>query len=143
MAVYASNHNTLEAKVAGSDVQDHPQLLRKLKISLEYKELCQCKKNEEAEEEEGGDKGEGEEEDKEERGGGRGEGGGREEDPALFCSGFVTLFALGCYIPSSSQSSHNPADPSTSSICVFSVPTSQHFHSSYPEHFSCSLKQQT
>lgn len=141
--VYASNHNTLEAKVAGSDVQDHPQLLWKLKISLEYKELCQCKKNEEAEEEEGGDKGEGEEEDKEERGGGRGEGGGREEDPALFCSGFVTLFALGCYIPSSSQSSHNPADPSTSSICVFSVPTSQHFHSSYPEHFSCSLKQQT
>ena len=69
--VYASNHNPLEAKVAGSDVQDHPQLLWKLKISLEYKELCQCKKNEEAEKEKGGDKGEGEEEEKEKRGGGR------------------------------------------------------------------------
>lgn len=37
----------------------------------------------------------------------------------------------------------HPADLSTSSICICSVLTSQHFHSSYPEHFSCSLKQQT
>jgi hypothetical protein len=38
--IHASNPNTLEAKMAGSEVQGRPQLHRELKVWLQYKEPC-------------------------------------------------------------------------------------------------------
>jgi hypothetical protein len=56
------------------------------------------------------------------------------------CIGFALLSTLGNCISSCFHPSSSPTDQISSSISIVSVPISQHFHSTYSEHFSCPLK---